>query len=164
MCFWKHFIFFAFNSFCNFMIVSKLGQAFIALPSVCNNSRPSFCWILYKLKNAFWWSVFFYYRLFQLLQQTLCNPNALVPFFWEVTHHIALNHIARGFLVFSNIVPAVSLFWWWHSFVREGIIAYYIPGDSRFYIIYTLKYHIYIVITIEYGKELSAANRLFTEY
>src|SRR5271167_4372620 len=42
---------------------------------------------------------------------TRCSPNALAPFFWVVTHHIARNHTAIGMRVSWKIVPAVPEVW-----------------------------------------------------
>src|SRR5215469_7082081 len=42
---------------------------------------------------------------------TRCSPNALAPFFWVVTHHIARNQTGNGVRVSWKIVPAVTEVW-----------------------------------------------------
>src|ERR1700687_5132531 len=46
---------------------------------------------------------------------TRCSPNALAPFFWVVTHHMARNHTGNGVRVSWKIVPAVTDVWHPHS-------------------------------------------------
>ena len=40
--------------------------------------------------------------------RTLCNPNALAPYFWLVICHVASNQRRKGFLVLWKRVPAVT--------------------------------------------------------
>src|ERR1019366_5378116 len=42
---------------------------------------------------------------------TRCNPNALAPFFWVVTHHMARNQTGNGVRVSWKMVPAVTDVW-----------------------------------------------------
>src|SRR5207245_3499705 len=42
---------------------------------------------------------------------TRCRPNALAPYFWVVTHHMARNHTGSGVRVSWKIVPAVTEVW-----------------------------------------------------
>src|SRR5215831_15796409 len=42
---------------------------------------------------------------------TRCSPNALAPFFWVVTHHMARNHTGKEVRVSWKIVPAVTEVW-----------------------------------------------------
>jgi hypothetical protein len=42
---------------------------------------------------------------------TRCSPNALAPFFWVVTHHMARNQTGNGVRVSWKIVPAVTEVW-----------------------------------------------------
>src|SRR5713226_2303888 len=42
---------------------------------------------------------------------TRCSPNALAPFFWVVTHHMARNHTGNGVRVSWKIVPAATEVW-----------------------------------------------------
>lgn len=43
-----------------------------------------------------------------LRPRTRCSPNALVPFFSVVIHHIARNQTGNGVRVSWKIVPAVT--------------------------------------------------------
>src|ERR1039458_9269058 len=41
-------------------------------------------------------------------------PNALAPFFWLVTYHIARNHMIKGLRISWKTVPAVTEVWCRH--------------------------------------------------
>ena len=52
--------------------------------------RPTFARVFYRLCSHVQAVSYFF------SPSTRCRPNALAPFFWVVTHHMARNHTGKG--------------------------------------------------------------------